>query len=65
MTNSSNKLRLTLAILLLVQPGAHATKKLSGEPWIMPFDVNERYRPADPATLSSGDIKQQDIYEFA
>ncbi|SDZ77684.1 hypothetical protein [Microbulbifer marinus] len=53
------------AAALIVQQGALASPYLAEKPWIMPFDVNQRFRPQNPHQTPPEDPSQRDIYEFA
>ena len=48
-----------------VQQSSFANPYLPDKPWIMPFDVNQRYRPPELPPAPPEDPSQRDIYEFA
>ncbi|UHQ55918.1 hypothetical protein [Microbulbifer sp. YPW16] len=58
-----------LGLFLIVAAGGAppvtAESLLVDRPWIMPFDVNQRFRPQLPGNTPAGDPSQLDIYEFA
>ena len=65
MKSPRRKLRSILLILFFIPLNATAANRLPDKPWIMPFDVNERYRPSTIANKQLHQPTQEDMYEFA
>ncbi|WP_299582811.1 hypothetical protein [uncultured Microbulbifer sp.] len=61
-----SKLTVGIALVLLFGlPASHAYPPLPGKPWIMPFDVSQRFPPPAVHRGTNSQPSQQDIYEFA
>lgn len=65
MKTLNRKLRVSLVFMFCIPLTAAAANKSPDKPWIMPFDANERYRPAEPSTTAAPELTQQQIDEFA
>jgi len=62
----TSKLVAGIALILLFGSAVtHSSPPLPGKPWIMPFDVDQRFPPSRIHPGPSGEPSQREVYEFA